>query len=174
MTEGTWEKALIDVLISKNIFSIPVEWLLYEQIFHARQIKQSLIEMINQLPANEKIMIIRIGDKLSDELLIPEEIENKVEQCLKICIKPEFEILHLIFKDVDSKYLRNYKSKMKPSEYLHNIDCNYEKSYEYNYCFFSKLSDEKLSFVIKKYSNIRRKVHNKNELLLEELIKKGV
>ena len=43
MTEGTCEKALIDVLIEKGLFSISVESLLYEQIFHARQIKVSLI-----------------------------------------------------------------------------------------------------------------------------------
>ncbi len=36
MTEGTCEKALIDVLIKKGIFSLPIESLLYEQIFHAR------------------------------------------------------------------------------------------------------------------------------------------
>lgn len=47
MTEGTCEKALIDVLIKKGLFNISVESLLYEEIFHARQIKRSLIEKIN-------------------------------------------------------------------------------------------------------------------------------
>ena len=111
---------------------------------------------------------------MSDKLLIPEEIENKVVKCLKICIKPEFEILHLIFQKEDSKYIRNYKSKFKPSEYLHSIDCKYEKSYEYNYSFFNKIPNKDLIFLIKEYSNKRKKVHNNDELLLEEILKKDV
>ena len=174
MTEGTCEKAFIDVIIDKDLFVFPIKCLLYEQMFHARQSNQKLIEKINQLPANEKITIIRIGDKLSDKLLIPEEIENKVVKCLKICIKPEFEILHLIFQKEDSKYIRNYKSKFKPSEYLHSIDCKYEKSYEYNYSFFNKIPNKDLIFLIKEYSNKRKKVHNNDELLLEEILKKDV
>lgn len=41
MTEGTCEKALIDVLIKKNLLIYPIDSLLYEQVFHARQIKNS-------------------------------------------------------------------------------------------------------------------------------------
>ena len=106
MTEGTCEKALIDVLIKKGIFSLPIESLLYEQVFHARQIKNSIIERINQLPVSEKICIIRIGDTLTDELDIPNDIRDRVESCRKICIKPEFEILHLIYKKEDSNYIK--------------------------------------------------------------------
>lgn len=171
MTEGTCEKALIDVLIEKGLFSISVESLLYEQIFHARQIKVSLIERINQLPVYEKICIIRIGDSLTDELYISEEIKDRVEKCVKICIKPEFEILHLIHKKEDSKYLKKYKSRFKASEYLFNIDCNYEKSYNYNYDFFDSLSNEEIREIINTYKCIRSKVHNKDEGTLEELIK---
>lgn len=171
MTEGACEKALIDVLIKKGLFNISVESLLYEEIFHARQIKRSLIEKINQLPYTEKIRIIRIGDSLTDELLIPQEIEERIEKCLKICIKPEFEILYLIHKNEDANYIRKYKSKSKPSEYLYQIDCNYEKTYEYNYDFFDALSNEEIKNIIKRYSFTRGKVHNKDEGLLESLIK---
>lgn len=171
MTEGTCEKALIDVLIKKNIFSLEVESLLYEQVFHARQIKNSLVERINQLPIDEKISIIRIGDTLTDELLIPDEIKDRVESCKKVCIKPEFEILHLIQRKEDSKYIRKHKSKLKVSEYLYQIDCNYEKSYEYNYNFFVSLSNEEIKSIIYTYKCTRSKVHNKDEGTLEEMIK---
>ena len=97
MTEGTCEKALIDVLIKKGLFSLSIESLLYEQIFHARQIKNSIIERINQLPVSEKICIIRIGDTLTDELDIPNDIRDRVESCRKICIKPEFEIFRTLY-----------------------------------------------------------------------------
>lgn len=171
MTEGTCEKALIDVLIKKGIFSLPIELLLYEQVFHARQIKNSIIERINQLPVNEKICIIRIGDTLTDELYIPVEIRERVEGSMKICIKPEFEILHLIQKQEDLNYIRKYKSKLKASEYLYQIDCDYEKSYDYNYDFFDSLSKEEIKNVIKIYTIKRSKVHNKDEGILESLIK---
>lgn len=171
MTEGTCEKALIDVLLEKNIFNIPIESLLYEEIFHARQIKASLVEKINQLPCTEKIIIIRIGDSLTDELKIPEEIVDKVEKCLKICIRPEFEFLYLIYKKEEDNYIRKYKSKKKPSEYLQQIDCMYEKTYEYNYNFFKNLSNEEIKEMIKTYSCKRKQVHNKDEGLLENLIK---
>lgn len=171
MTEGTCEKALIDVLIEKNLFSLELESLLYEQVFHARQIKNSLVERINQLSIDEKISIIRIGDKLTDELVIPDEIKDRVESCKKICIRPEFEILHLIQRKEDSKYIRKQKSKLKPSDYLYQIDCNYEKSYNYNYEFFSSLSNEEIKNIIHTYNCTRSRVHNKEEGTLEELIK---
>lgn len=171
MTEGTCEKALIDVLIKKGLFSLSIESLLYEQIFHARQIKNSIIERINQLPVSEKICIIRIGDTLTDELDIPNDIRDRVESCRKICIKPEFEILHLIYKKEDSNYIKKYKSKLKASEYLYQIDCNYEKSYDHNYDFFDSLSEEEIKNIIKLYTSKRSKVHNKDEGILESLIK---
>lgn len=96
MTEGTCEKAFLDVLLEKNILLFEVNDLLYEEIFKARQLEQSLISKINQLPLNEKVTIIRIGDKLSDELRIPLDVKNKVVSIEKVCIKPEFEILYII------------------------------------------------------------------------------
>lgn len=171
MNEGTCEKALIDVLIEKNIFSIEIESLLYEQVFHARQIKSSLVERINQLPIDEKISIIRIGDTLTDELYIPDEIKDRLECCKKICIKPEFEILHLIQRKEDSNYIKKQKSKLKASENLYQIDCNYEKSYEYNFVFFASLSNEEIKDIIHTYNLRRSKVHNNDEGTLEELIK---
>lgn len=171
MTEGTCEKALIDVLICKGLFKIPIESLLYEQIFHARQIKSNLLERINQLPPQEKLHIIRIGDSLTDELIIPDDLEDRVEKCEKICIKPEFEMLYLIHKNEDINYIKKYKSKNKPSEYLKKIYCEYEKSYEYNYDYFDSLSKKEIKEIIHKYSCTRKLTHNKDEGLLESLIK---
>ena len=170
MTEGTCEKALIDVLIEKGIFSIPVESLLYEEVFHARQLKESIREKIHQLPLQETITIIRIGDKLSDELIIPQDIEERIEGCLKICTKPEFEILHLIYLNEEQSYIKKYKSKKSAYEYLCDVNKEYEKTYEYNYQYFDNLSCDDLREIIKKYSVKRGKVHEKDERLLEMLI----
>ena len=170
MTEGPCEKALIDVLIKKGIFNIPVESLLYEEVFHARQIKGKVLEKINQLPYQEKIFIIRIGDKLTDDLVIPDDLEDRVEDNIKICIKPEFEVLHLIYKGKLDEYIKKHKSSMKPSEYLSQIDKEYKKAYDYNYKYFDALTSEKIINVIKTYSSKRGGTHKKYEKFLEELI----
>lgn len=170
MTEETCEKALIDVLIKKGIFNIPNESLLYEEVFHARQINGKLLEKIYQLPHQETISIIRIGDLLTDELEIPNELKNRVEENLKICIKPEFEILHLIYEGKIDEYIGKYKSSKKASEYLYQIDKKYQKTYKYNYTFFDSLSNEEIRNLIKNYSLKRKHVHEKDEELLEKLI----
>ena len=173
MTEGTCEQALLNVLIDKAIFKYPVESLLYEEIIHARQIKGngSLLEKINQLPRDEKISIIRVGDKLSENFSIPKEIKTRVLDNRKICIKPEFEILHLLFLKEDENYHNKYKSKEKASEYLQRICSDYRKTYNYNYKFFNNLSANELKSLIKVYSIKRHKVHDKDEETLDCLIK---
>lgn len=130
MTEGTCEKALLDVMKEKGLLFYDVIELLYEDIHHARQINNRLIEMINQLPINEQITIIRIGDKLNDELKIPIDLIDRIHKILKICIKPEFEILHIIFYKKFTKY-NSIKRKIKPSEYVLTFCKEYKKSYIY-------------------------------------------
>lgn len=170
MTEGTCEKALMDVLIKKEILNIPVESLLYEEVFHARQIKGKLLEKIYQLPYQEKIFIIRIGDTLTDELDVPDDLEDRVEEKIKICIKPEFEILHLIYKGKLDEYIKKHKTSAKPSEYLSQIDKEYKKAYGYNYKYFDSLTNDEIIEVIKIYSSKRKGAHKKDEKFLEELI----
>lgn len=171
MTEGTCELALMHVLIEKGIFKIPVESFLYEKIYHVRQINGKLIEKIETLSSKEKITIIRIGDSLIDELKIPEEIEDRIEEKIKVCIKPEFEVLHLIYKEKIDDYIGKYKSLKKASEYLNQIDKKYQKTYDYNYDFFDSLTVNEIRNLIKRYSLKRKNTHKKDEGLLENLIK---
>ena len=95
--------------------------------------------LVNSL-VGEKVSIIRIGDKLSDELRIPRDLKNRIASIEKICIKPEFEILHIIYQDKFSQYNKQ-KSNNKPCEFIYSIMCDYKKTYEFNYEFFSRLSD---------------------------------
>lgn len=170
MTEGTCEKAFLDVLLEKNILLFEVNDLLYEEIFKARQLEQSLISKINQLPLNEKVTIIRIGDKLSDELRIPLDVKNKVVSIEKVCIKPEFEILYIIWNNEVEKYNKQ-KSNEKPSEYIYHIIDDYQKSYKYNYEFFSNLTEKELKFLIKQYDIKRLGTHTSFEKSLLSIIK---
>ena len=105
MTEGSCERALLDACLEKGMLSIPPSDLLYEQIFHARQIDNRLSDMIGQLPFGEKVRIIRVGDKLTDQLVIDEDLADRIVAVEKICIKPEFEILHIIYRGKFSEFL---------------------------------------------------------------------
>ena len=171
----------------KNILLFEVNDLLYEEIFKARQLEQSLISKINQLPLNEKVTIIRIGDKLSDELRIPLDVKNKVVSIEKVCIKPEFEILYIIWNNEVEKYNKQ-KSNEKPSEYIYHIIDDYQKSYKYNYEFsilrsitrpsrhlvklsFSNLTEKELKFLIKQYDIKRLGTHTSFEKSLLSIIK---
>ncbi len=171
MTEGTCEQALLNVLIEKEIFFVSIDELVYKEIHHARQLKPQIIEKINQLSPNEKITIIRVGDKLNDFFPIPKDIKKRVIEEIKICIKPEFEILHLIQHDKFEHY-QKHKSNKKASEYLMEIDKTYKKSYEYNYAYFNDLSINELYLLFELYDQKRKKTHFENEYTINKLIRR--
>lgn len=171
MTEGSCEKAVLDVFIEKGILKYKKEDLLYEEIHRSRQIKGDLIAKIEQLPPNEKVTVIRLGDNLSDELKIPKSLKNKIIKGEKVCIKPEFEILHIIR---ECKYKTYNKNKhMKPSEYLVNqVLLDYQKTYAYNYDYFLKMNVEEVRSLIKEYNVLRHETHQRDEYTLDYLIDK--
>lgn len=169
MTEGSCEKALIDILLARGILVFTYSDLLYQQVFHARQISTKLLEMINQLPVSEKIAIVRIGDKLSDELDIT-EIDERVESNEKVCIKPEFEILHTIKEGLFDDYLK-IKSKKKVSDFYREHNPHYKKSYTINEKYFNAMSNVELHLLLNEYDKKRKGAHNKNELTLSSFMR---
>ena len=171
MTEGSCEKAFLDVLVKKEMFSIHIDDLFYQEIFHARQFQQRLVDMINQLDINEKITVIRVGDKLSDELDIDEEIADRIFKVEKVCIKPEFEILHIIYRNEYNNYLKS-KSKLKPCEFLCSIDSGYVKTYNYNYDYFDSLTRDEIEQMINNYVQLRSGTHNKREKTIADYLRK--
>ena len=74
MTEGTDEKAFLDVLLEKGMLKYKKEELLFDNIYHKRQIDNELKAFIQQLSITDQVTIYRVGDKLSDELKIPKDI----------------------------------------------------------------------------------------------------
>ena len=169
MTEGNCEKALLDLLLERGLLIFKYNNLLYQQIFCARQITGKLLEMINQLPTKEKITIIRIGDKLSDELDIS-EIKDRVKESYKICIKPEFEILHTINDNLFNEFLK-YKSKIKVSVFYAEHNNRYRKSYAFNNEYFSKMNNYELFSLIKEYDKKRKGTHSRSEKTLFSILK---
>ena len=171
MTEGSCEKALLDVLIEKSLFFVSIEDLFYEQVFQARQIDLRLLDMISQLPIEEKITIIRVGDKLNDTLEIDKDLSNRIDNIEKVCTKPEFEILHIIYQNKYKDFLK-VKSTTKPCDYLKSIDDNYRKTYRVNYDYFSKMKEKDLLSLIEMYCKLRNKIHKKDEKSLSDLLRK--
>lgn len=170
LTEGYSELGLIDVLLEKKMLIYDLENLVYEQAHQGRQIDDVIKEKINSLPYNEKVAVVRIGDKLSDTIIIPKELKGKIIQEIKVCTKPEFEILHIIHRKKFKEYL-SVKTEMKPCEFLRTLDKRYTKSYKYNYDYFNNLTRIELIDLLKEYSIKRGKTHNPDEKKIYELLK---
>lgn len=170
MTEGTCEKALLDLLLERNLLTFCRSELLYNEIYHLRQFSMSIYEKISQLNEDEKITIIRIGDKLDDELEIDDDYKPRIIACEKVCTKPEFEMLHIIYEGKFNDY-KKVKSKIKPCEYLKTIVKDYEKTYMFNYNYFNKMNNCEITFLLKQYSKLRGKVHIRKTKNLSNILK---
>lgn len=169
MTEGTCEKAMLDVMLHRSLLLCSYNDLLYQEIFQARQINSKLLEMINQLSPEEKIIIIRVGDKLSDKLNT-DEVAERLQTIYKVCIKPEFEILHTINDGLFKEYLKQ-KSKKKVSIFYSEKNSNYKKTYTFNYNYFNNLSDLELYNLVSEYNIKRKGAHKKDEKTLMFIVK---
>ena len=73
MCEGTNELAIINMLIDSGKMCFTRKDLLNREAYFARQLNNPVISSAIKT-YNDKIVIIRIGDKLSDELKIPKDL----------------------------------------------------------------------------------------------------
>ena len=172
MTEGDCEKGLLDVLLERSLLKYDYDDLVYQQVFHARQFDDRLVEMLIQLPADEKVIVIRVGDKLSDALKNRREIQGKISGVWKVCIKPEFEILHLIHEGCFKAFIKE-KSKKKASEFYEGVNPDYRKNYYKNLAYFSSLTNSDLVNLLKEYDQKRKGAHGSDELTPLALIREG-
>ena len=118
MTEGNNELAVVNVLLEKGILKFKKEELLMEDVYHARQITGELMGYIQLLPSGDTVSIYRIGDKLSDKLIVPTNImSEKIKDKYDISTTPEFEVLFLLNENIYDDYLK-VKSIKKPSKFI--------------------------------------------------------
>ena len=111
MTEGTDEKALIDVLIEKDLLKFNLEELVFEQCFHKRQIDDELLSIIRQLPYDDKVIVYRVGDKLSEKFdTRKKDIPGKIVEVNKVCTLPELEMLFIINEGMFDEYMKVYQA----------------------------------------------------------------
>lgn len=174
LTEGTDEKALFDVLLKKGIFRYSEDELLSKQIFHCRQLKTKpeISDMIRQLPYEEKVSAIRIGDKLTDKFTVPKEFKQKIQETNDYHTTPEFEILLIIQENLYNTYL---KFKLHPKEfakkYVNYKGNSYDCTYQWIFDYFNHLSNESIIKLFEEYDNKRKRAH-RNLKSVSELIKK--
>jgi hypothetical protein len=151
------------------MFSINADDMIDLRPHQKRQIDSGLHALIRQLPPEEKVKIIKIGDKLSDKLKIPKDIKEKIDSEEKYCTKPEFEILIIISEGLYEEY-QKVKSKQKPKVFAkENIKYNgkrYTNSQDWITTYFD---EETISYALNEYKRVSK--HAKTERFLGDLLR---
>lgn len=163
MCEGTNEKALIELLLKHNKLIFSLDDLINLEIFHARQFVPYIISQTNSYYG--KIKVIRIGDKQTDLLRIPQELAHKIkkEDIIKCRTSFELEILLIINEGLYKEFLKQ-KSKISAKEFA-------KKYIKYNKKYYDGTSQFWLNYHSKRniFSRFTKKAINQsflNSLLL--------
>lgn len=72
--------------------------------YHARQIASNPTVKAALNLYHGDVQVLRIGDKLNDELKIPKEYKGKIRGIEKYCTKPELEMLLIISEGLNADY----------------------------------------------------------------------
>ncbi len=171
LCEGPNELAVINLLLEHRLLKFDYSDLLDMRPFHARQLTSpQLIPALNAY-ADGDIDVIRIGDRLSDKIIIPSWINN-IHGISKVCTLPELEILLIISEGLWSDF-QKVKSKIRPKVYCKkHIKINkrfYDNSSQFYRDYFSDCM-ERLIFSIKEYKRLHPK-QKKDEGYLADLLK---
>lgn len=171
MTEGEDELAFINVLLKKDLLIFRKEELLMEQVFHSRQLKGKLIGFIQGIRNEDTVDIYRVGDKLSDDIIIPRTIlSRKIANKFKICTLPEFEILFILKEDFFDEYMKE-KNRKKASVFYKEKNHKYKKQSSFVEQYFELMPNNEIIELIDLYVKKRKKAHKSDQLTLKELIK---
>jgi acetyltransferase, GNAT family len=171
MCEGPNELAIINLLLDNGKLRFSRDELLDMRPFHARQLNCSQLK-----PALDayhgKIKVYRIGDKLSDKLKIPKELQQTFESQEKFCTKPELEILFIIAENRTADY-EKVKSKQSPKDFCkQNIVFN-RKKYDNSSNFYTAFFQNRIDLLTDTITEYRRThgKHRPDEHYLFDLLK---
>ena len=173
MCEGSHELEIVRILLQNNKLIFGEDDLLGLTPYHARQIVRNaqVRTELNMYPGND-VCVIRIGDKQSDRLKIPEEYKEKIVEVKKYCTKPELEMLLIINEDMVSDFVKA-KATISPKVFAKQHICcgrkRYDDSTQFYRDYYSKDVD-KLIYAICEYKRSRG-AHQKDELYLADLLK---
>lgn len=172
MCEGPNELEIIRMLLEHDKLIFTEDDLLGLVPYHARQIASSSVVQLalNMYPGQAEIL--RIGDKLNEELKIPKTYRDKVISVKKYCTKPELEMLFIIAENLEKEF-EKVKSSVSPKtfskEHIVYNRVRYDNSTEYYRHYFEERIDL-LVDSIKRYRHLKGK-HQKDELYLADLLK---
>ena len=160
--EGKSEVYLITQLLQRGCLVFGVNDILDHRPIHARQ-PRSFQPLVATLPIEEDIVIYRIGDTQRDEM-DPSSLGTTREehtQIVKVCTKPEIEILIIIDQGLYKEYIKSH-GKMTPKEYV--------KAHVKDYFGFNDYIDRHdMVPAIKEYKRIKQ--NTKDEKYLADLLK---
>ena len=173
MCEGPNELAIIRILLENNAFVFDENDLLGLNPYFARQIAGSaVVKNELQMYPNNDVVVMRIGDKLSDKLKIPKEFAKKIVSEEKYCTLPELEVLLIISEKLWPQYIK-VKSKISAKEFAEtHIRLNkrkYNNQTDFYYDYFRRTPD-KLVDAIREYRRVH-KTHKKDQLYLADLLR---
>lgn len=116
MCEGPNELEIIRMLLEHDKLIFTEDDLLNLVPYHARQIASNPTVKAALNLYHGEVKVLRIGDKLNDELKIPKEYKGKIKGIEKYCTKPELEMLLIISEGLNSDFEKE-KSKKSPKSF---------------------------------------------------------
>ena len=115
--EGASEVLVMLDLIEKDLLIFDKKEILDRRPIHFRQPRE-IAALIDTLPIDEEIVFYRIGDTQKDDYNLSYFSARKDKiTVVKVCTKPELEILIIINEGLYDEYLKQ-KSKMMPKQFV--------------------------------------------------------
>ena len=172
MCEGPNELEIIRLLLEHEQLIITEDDLLNLIPYHAKQIGNNAAVKAALNLYHGDVHVLRIGDKLNDELKIPREYKGKIKDIKKYCTKPELEMLLILSENKDSDF-EKVKSRISPKTFSKENVIYNRIRYNNNTVFYRDYYGERIDLLvdsIKRYKQFKGK-HKKDELYLADLLK---
>ncbi len=172
MCEGPNELEVIRMLLEHNKLIFTADDLLNLTPYHARQIgnNAAVKTALNLYQGN--VHVLRIGDKLSDELKVPREYKGKIADIKKYCTKPELEMLLIISENKELDFEKR-KSTTSPKEFSKENVIYNRSRYDNSTAFYREYYGKQINLLvdaIKRYKQLKGK-HQRDEFYLADLLK---
>lgn len=118
------------------------------------------------------VTVMRIGDKMSDKLVVPKEFQDKILKIEKYCTKPELEILLIIGENLYSEFEKE-KSKISPKAFAKKHIRYNKNRYSGSSKFYSLYFEDRPDFLVQIIKEYKRRAgnHKKDEMYLADILK---
>ena len=172
MCEGPNELEVVRILLEHDRLIFCEDDLLNLVPYHARQIgNNSAVKTALNLYHGE-VCVLRIGDKLNEELKIPREYKAQIVDVKKYCTKPELEMLLLISEHKEAAF-EKVKSRRSAKDFCKEHVIYNRQRYDNSTAFYREYYGKRVQLLIdtiKRYKQLKGK-HQKDEFYLADLLK---